>query len=280
MTHSKFKVLYYYRNIHLWKNKSITKLHTKKWNALKIKNTRNIFNKRHEYFFRGKYICHYKKLKIERLYYFKFVNKQVLRKYLVNYKDYNFKNTLKSSFYNFERRLDFNLYQANFVNSLYEARFVITKGYILVNNTKVTTFNYLLNSNDLVEVNKKFFDKALINLNFSNFENKKYKRNLEIDYKTFSFIFLNNPNYFIFNYNNFIKKVYIRRYNLNKKRILSNNIFSYNTKIFNLRNKYNFNNYYNFFQYILIYYIFLDKKNKIFKYKNLHYNTNYPMIIL
>ena len=68
------------------------------------------------------------KLKIENLYYYKFVNKQILRKYLTNYKDSEFKSILKNNYFNFEKRLDYNLYHANFVNSLYAAKFFITKG--------------------------------------------------------------------------------------------------------------------------------------------------------
>ena len=74
---SKFKVYYYYHNINLWKYKSIDKLNKKKWVLLKSKSYKNIDGKIYSI---GKYICHYKKLNITRLYYFKFINKQILKK--------------------------------------------------------------------------------------------------------------------------------------------------------------------------------------------------------
>lgn len=86
---------------------------------------------------KGKYIYHYKKLKIENLYNYKFINKQILRKYLAIYNDNEFKLILKRNYLNFEKRLDFNLYHANFVNSIYAAKFFITKGCVFVNKKKL-----------------------------------------------------------------------------------------------------------------------------------------------
>ena len=57
MNISKYKVLFYYKNLNLWKNITITNLKKKKWNNLK----NNIKVSR------GKYIYHYKKLKIEKI---------------------------------------------------------------------------------------------------------------------------------------------------------------------------------------------------------------------
>ena len=71
---SKYKVIFRYKNITLWRyNKVLTgKLTSRKWLDLN--------NKRFRRYFKGNafYICHYKKLKIERIYYFKFINKQIL----------------------------------------------------------------------------------------------------------------------------------------------------------------------------------------------------------
>ena len=113
-----------------------------------------------------------------------------------------------------------------------------------------------------------FYNYIINNISFNDFNKKNYIRNLEIDYKTFSFIFLDNPNYYILNYNNFIKKIYINQpyiYN-------SDNIFNYSNAIYNIRNKYNYNNYFNFFKHIYIYYLWLDKKNQYFKFKYIYYN--------
>lgn len=267
MNKSKLKVLFYYKNLNLWKNISITNTKKKKW--INLKNTTT----------RGKYIYHYKKLKIENLYNYKFINKQILRKYLTIYKDTEFKSIFRNNYLNFEKRLDFNLYHANFVNSLYAAKFFITKGCVFVNNKKITSFNYILKKDDIVTINKIFYNFIMKNLYFTNFIKKNYIRNLEIDYKTFSFIFLDNINYYILNYDNFIKKIYVKQFN-NKKSLQSSNIFNYSTNIYNFRNKYIYNNYFNFFKHIYIYYIWLDKKNQYFKYRNIHYDTNYSLKLL
>lgn len=218
---SKFKVYYYYHNINLWNNLSINNLKKKKWQLLQQKCFKLPSNKLASI---GIYICHYKKLNVSKLYYFKFINKQILRKYLVNYNEKTFKANAITNYYNLERRLDFNLYKAHFATSLYEARFIITKGFILVNKNVVSNYNYLLNTNDIVEVKPFFYNYILKNTNFNDLNKFKYLRNLQIDYKTFSFIFLNKFDYFILNYNNFIKKIYYKQnYNNNINNILINN---------------------------------------------------------
>lgn len=244
---SKFKVYYYYQNVTLWKYKNINKLQKKKWNNIKQK---SIKINGVQYYSIGKYICHYKKLNISKLYYFKFINKQILKKYLVNYKEFNFKNLFLTDFCNLERRLDYNLYKTNFVTSLYEARFYISKGLIFVNQKKVLDYNYLLTTNDLVELDKSLCNSLLKRNLFKDFQQFIHLRNLVIDYKTFSFIFLNKTSFFIINYNNFIKKTY---YNL------ENNNNKYKT----LGNFSNYNNYYKFFNTILTDYLFLDKQKKV-----------------
>lgn len=175
MKHSKFKVYYYYHNINLWKFKSINKLNKKKWVLLKNKSYVTSINKIP--YSIGKYVCHYKKLNITRLYYFKFINKQILKKYLVNYKEYNLKKKFISHIYDLERRLDFNLYKTNFVTSLYESKFFITKGFIFVNKKRVTNFNYLLNAGDLVELSPFLYNYIIKNKVFNQY---LYLRNLEI----------------------------------------------------------------------------------------------------
>lgn len=226
---SKFKVYYYYHNINLWNNLSIDNLKKKKWQLLQQKCFKLPSNKLASI---GIYICHYKKLNVSKLYYFKFINKQILRKYLVNYSENTFKTAVITNYYNLERRLDFNLYKAHFVTSLYEARFVITKGFILVNKNVVFNYNYLLNTNDIVEVKPFLYNYILKNINFNDLNKFKYLRNLQIDYKTFSFIFLNKLDYFILNYNNFIKKIYYKQNFNNTNSILINNNYNFLINLF------------------------------------------------
>lgn len=227
---SKFKVYYYYHNINLWNNLSINNLKKKKWQLLQQKCFKLPSNKLASI---GIYICHYKKLNVSKLYYFKFINKQILRKYLVNYNEKAFKTNAITNYYNLERRLDFNLYKAHFVTSLYEARFIITKGFILVNKNVVSNYNYLLNTNDIVEVKPFFYNYILKNTNFNNLNKFKYLRNLQIDYKTFSFIFLNKFDYFILNYNNFIKKIYYKQnYNNINNILINNNNYNFLVNLF------------------------------------------------
>ena len=76
MKSPKYKVIFRYKNITLWRNNLIlqNKLLKQKWTDLNNKKLR-----RH-YIGNAFYICHYKKLKLERLYSFKFMNKQILKK--------------------------------------------------------------------------------------------------------------------------------------------------------------------------------------------------------
>ena len=289
MRSPKYKVIFRYKNITLWRNNLIlrNKFLKQKWTDLNNKKLRRHFVGN------AFYICHYKKLKLERLYSFKFMNKQILKKYLVNYKEYNFKkNILTKNYSNFEKRLDFNIYKAHFAESLYAARFYILKGFVLVNGKIITSFNYLLNNNDKVEINKIFFNFIYNKINFSKIKNIYYLRNLEVDYKTLSFIFLNNPNYFVINYQNFLKRIYCISYRNKKsalnhkyyKKVFHNNelkLKRHNFKNNYYRKNYKLNNYFKFFDYVFRYYLFLDNKHKIIKKRyNKYFLTNYELKVL
>lgn len=289
MKSPKYKVIFRYKNITLWRNNLIfkNKFSKQKWTDLNNKKLR-----RH-YMGNAFYICHYKKLKLERLYSFKFMNKQILKKYLVNYKEYNFKkNILTKNYFNFEKRLDFNIYKAHFAESLYAARFYIVKGFILVNGKVITSFNYLLKDNDKVEINKTFFNFIYNKIDFNKIKNLYYLRNLEIDYKTLSFIFLNNKNYYVINYQNFLKRIYCTSYRNKKfalnqrhfKKVFHNNELKLRKRNFKnnfYRKNYKLNNYFKFFDYVFRYYLFLDKKHKIIKKRyNKYFLTNYELKIL
>ena len=247
-----YKLYFRYKNITLWKNKTINHLAKKKWMLLKASKTSVLqYN-------RGIYLYHYKKLNLTRLYYYKFINKQLLKKYFVNFSESSFKKILLKNIQLFEKRLDFNLYQSHFVPSLYAARFFITKGYILVNKCVIKNTNFILKAHDLIEINPKFWIKNfnIISKNkiFESQNTFMYLRNLEIDYTTLSFIFLDNKQFYILQFENFIKKIY---FNLIQK------------KLSNSTNKnLSLNNYFKFFETTFNYYLFLNESNKIFKYKN------------
>jgi len=241
-----YKLYFRYKNITLWKNKTIDALTKKKWMLLKASKSSTLqYN-------RGIYLYHFKKLNLLRLYYYKFINKQLLKKYLVNYTESSFKSILFKNIQIFEKRLDFNLYQTNFVPSLYAARFFITKGYILVNKQIVKNTNFILKAHDLVEINPNFWNKSFSNLNINNKLSLTYLRNIEIDFTTLSFIFLDNKQFYILQFENFIKKVY---FNLIKK------------KLSNYKSN-SINNYFKFFETTFNYYLFLDESNKTLKYKS------------
>lgn len=280
MIKSRYKIYFRYRNVRLWRNLDVTKLRKKKWVYLKRMNFKfasNPFSRFNLCFLRGVYLCHYKNLEVSHLYYYKFINKQILRYYLVNYKDSNFKKIILKNFLFFEKRLDFNLYQAHFVKSLREAKFFISKGCVYVNGKVVKAYNYLLKENDLIEINKFFFNFVLNYVKtLDNSRAFLYIRNLEIDYKTFSFIFLDKLDFYILNYNNFVKKIYADTYLANQdKQLMYRNCNYLNRSIRNIYkidstnkkkdvNKFKnlrfLNNYFNFFEYIFAYYLFLDKK--------------------
>ena len=85
----KYKVYYRYQNIKLWRKLNLMNLHHKKWTSLKLieqqyANTKNLR------IIRPIYLCHSRKLNVERLYFYKFLNKQILRNYLVNYNEFSF----------------------------------------------------------------------------------------------------------------------------------------------------------------------------------------------
>lgn len=259
-----YKLYYRYKNINLWQNKTINHLTKKKWIILKASKATIAQNNR------GIYLWHYKKLNLTRLYYYKFINKQLLKKYFVNYTETSFKQQLLTNFKYFEKRVDFNLYQANFVPSLYAARFFITKGYILVNHKIIHNVNYILKAQDLVEINPKFYNKNFLILNTKQIYNNQntftYLRNLEIDYTTLSFIFLDHNQFYIFQFENFIKKIY---FNNTQKKVLSIYKNDFNSK----------NNFFKFFETTFNYYLFLDESNKFLKIKSF-INTNFKVLNL
>lgn len=224
-----YKIYFYYNNLTLRKQINILKLKKKKWINLKLQLNQQ-----------PKYLCNFRKLNIKRLYYYKFINKQVFKTYLVNYTEASFKSILqqKQSFLIYEQRLDFNLYKAKFVPSLYAARFYITNGYIFVNAKCIRNINYLLHKNDYVTIDttlkQKINTRFLQNIQHSSFQ-LYYIPNLEIDYLTYSFIFLDNKKFYISNSRNQIKRINFaeKKKNLKIQQTLQNNYFQYANYFFN-----------------------------------------------
>ena len=94
--------------------------------------------------------------------------------------------------------MDYNLYKAKFVPSLFAAHFYITNGYIFVNQKCIKNCNFILQTNDRVTIHSKIYNickQTLINTFLTKNETLNYIKNLEIDFTTCSFIFLNNKNY-------------------------------------------------------------------------------------
>lgn len=227
-----YKFYFYYKNYNFRNFKINLTFKNKKWSNFKLLTQQQPI-----------YLCHFRKLNIKRFYYYKFNNKQFLKKYLVNYKEYNFKTHIISlNFKTIERRLDYNLYKAKFVPSLFAAHFYITNGYIFVNQKCIKNCNFILQTNDRVTIHSKIYNickQTLINTFLTKNETLNYIKNLEIDFTTCSFIFLNNKNYNLLTLDNQLKKV---DFLIKKNSTLQQN------------------NYFKFFDHIFNYYLFYNIK--------------------
>lgn len=231
-----YKFYFHYKNYKFNNFQISSTFRKKKW--VNLKNINSINQQQ------PIYLCHFRKLNIKRFYYYKFNNKQFLKKYLVNYKEYNFKYQIYKNFQLIERRLDYNLYKAKFIPSLYAAHFYITNGYIFVNHKCIKNCNYLLHTHDIITVHSKIYSicqQNLINTVFLKNKTLYYIQNLEIDFTTCSFVFLNKQNFNLLKLDNQIKKVDF----ISKKN-------NYDLK----------NNYFQFFDYIFNYYLFCNVKTK------------------
>jgi len=93
---------------------------------------------------------------------------------------------------NLERRLDAALFRLCLTPSIFASRQLISHGHVLVNGKKVRTPSYMLNVNDLIQINKKSFH--LIK-KFNLLKKKSIKRRL---IKQFGLMIV--PKYFIVNF--------------------------------------------------------------------------------
>lgn len=97
-----------------------------------------------------------------------------------------------------EKRLDTVLYRASFVNSLYQARQLISHGHVYINGKVRTTCSHTIMSGDLVSIKPEIVNVLSKGYNWTILKNAgsdvlKHVPYLEVDYKTMSLIFLYTP---------------------------------------------------------------------------------------
>lgn len=90
-----------------------------------------------------------------------------------------------------ERRLDISLVRVHIVPSLYAARQLISHGHVVVNGCKVFNSNMYLNSGDHVCVLHSL--KGINNYSMENTDAIVHCSNIEVDYRTMSYIYLYSP---------------------------------------------------------------------------------------
>ncbi len=102
-----------------------------------------------------------------------------------------------------ERRLDVIIFRCGFAPSIYSSRQLISHGHVLVNNKKVTISSYIIQNNDLIQINKSSIPivKRLMleKYNSSNKIKSFIKKNflipiyLEVNFNIFSATLINTP---------------------------------------------------------------------------------------
>jgi small subunit ribosomal protein S4 len=95
----------------------------------------------------------------------------------------------------FQRRIDVNIFLMNIAKTVFEARQLINHGYITINGKKIKNSNYLLKSNDLVQLK--------INLKNLDISNNPIYKNVLFDLESNSYLLLNSSSSMILkdNYN-------------------------------------------------------------------------------
>lgn len=102
-----------------------------------------------------------------------------------------------------ERRLDVIIFRSGFAPSIYSSRQLISHGHVLVNNKKVTISSYIVQNNDLIQINKASIHivKRLMLEKINNSNKLKFfiKKNflipvyLEVNFNIFSTTLINTP---------------------------------------------------------------------------------------
>ena len=108
-----------------------------------------------------------------------FINKCKRNSYRVTY--------CESLIFFMEFRLDFMLFRSNLVKSLFQARFLIFKGFVLVNSKKIYSSSFVLKEGDLVNLNlNPFHTHPFFNNEIFTFSTHF----VEVCFTTFSFLLL------------------------------------------------------------------------------------------
>lgn len=90
-------------------------------------------------------------------------------------------------------RLDFMLVKLRFVKTVFQARWLISRGFILVNEKKIFSSSYVLIKGDFVQL--LLFNKLAEKNNFTDLSFVSFSQAfLEINYETLSFVVLELPN--------------------------------------------------------------------------------------
>jgi len=126
----------------------------------------------------------YKKFKL----FFGNFNKKKIKLFI--HKTKNTKNKRLIFLKKFENRLDTVLYRAKFARSIRGSRQLIIHGKISINNKKIKSQSYILNSGDLISTKRDKITRKMIEINIANSNLFPIPpKNLTINYKTFQIIF-------------------------------------------------------------------------------------------
>lgn len=116
-------------------------------------------------------------------------NKELKRYFLEKKKQRNCKQHVDSFYRLLEHRLDFILVKANFAKTVFQARWLVGNGFVLVNKRKIVSLSFSLKLGDLVKI---CLDNNLIKKDsqLNPFMITFCQPFLEICYETFSFVVL------------------------------------------------------------------------------------------
>ena len=114
-------------------------------------------------------------------------NKELKKGFLEKKKQRNKRQNIDYFFCLLEYRLDFTLVKANFAKSTFQARWLISRGFVSVNKKKTLSSSFILKSGDFVKLS---LEK---NIRLNPFRISFFQLPLEICFETFSFVVLLQP---------------------------------------------------------------------------------------
>lgn len=88
-----------------------------------------------------------------------------------------------------ERRLETILYRSFFIKSMKTAKQLIAHGYISVNKQLIKNGSYLINKNDIIEIDLKFHKSVLNNIKIFSYWRPIIQKNILINYKTLQILY-------------------------------------------------------------------------------------------